>query len=91
MQSVTLYFRHGGVLSTTGPKARFSARGLKVCVDYFLKRGHKEVFAFVPRFRLKKSECLDPEVLEEMERAGNVRFTPSRDVGNQRIASYDDL
>lgn len=81
--------RHGGLLPGGGN--RFSARGIRICVDYFKKRGHKEILVFVPRFRLKKSECRDPELLEEMEKEGHVRFTPSREAGGQRIASYDDL
>jgi len=67
----------------------FSSRGIKICVDYFLQRGHKEIVVFVPSFRQKRSECLDPEVLEEMKEY--VRFTPSREAGTDRIASYDDL
>ncbi|CAL8086999.1 unnamed protein product [Orchesella dallaii] len=70
---------------------KFSAKGIKICVDYFLKRGHKEIIVFVPRHKLKKNESLDPELLEEMEKNGYVRFTPSREAGGQRISSYDDF
>ncbi|ODM96293.1 putative ribonuclease ZC3H12C [Orchesella cincta] len=78
---------HGKMLRTN----KFSAKGIQICVDYFLKRGHNEIFAFAPRHFLKKSESLDPELLEKIEKDGYVRFTPSREVGVQRISSYDDL
>lgn len=82
-------YRHGGVLQGGGRP--FSARGIEICVEYFKKRGHNEIVVFVPRFRLKRSESRDPELLEKLERLGHVKFTPSREAGEMQITSYDDL
>lgn len=63
-------------------------------VEYFLKRGHIDVKAFVPRFRRgqsdKKCPTYNPEILDDLEKKNNLIYTPSRYVGNQLIYSYDD-
>lgn len=58
-------------------------------MDFFKRRGH-DVIAVVPQFRRRQTESLDPEVLDALENQGLIRFTPSREVGGHRIASYDD-
>lgn len=72
----------------------FSCQGIKIVVDYFLKRGHTNVKAFVPRFRRgqsdKKCPTYNGEVLDELEKNNNLIYTPSRYVGNQLILPYDD-
>ncbi|XP_059056352.1 MATH and LRR domain-containing protein PFE0570w-like [Achroia grisella] len=67
----------------------FSVKALKICIDYFLKRGHV-VRAFVPRFRCKFGMSSDPRLLDDLERDGLVVYTPSREIQGRRIASYDD-
>lgn len=67
----------------------FSVLGLSICIEYFLKRGHK-VIAFVPQFRLKHKESSDPNLLKKLQESGHVIFTPSRDLDRKRICSYDD-
>lgn len=37
--------------SSHGNKEVFSCRGIKLCVDWFRARGHKEITVFVPKWR----------------------------------------
>lgn len=73
-------FAHGVVTGS------FSVKGIELVTEYFVNRGHKEVVAFLPQYRLKEN----PEVLKKMEQKGRVVFTPSRRAGNLKISSYDD-
>lgn len=77
-----IYFSHSN-------NGKFSCEGLKICIDYFLKRGH-EVKAFVPQYRRSRFETTNPELLELLAKQGNVIFTPSRRVKGRRIVPYDD-
>jgi len=74
--------------SQTGDRC-FFCRRIRICVDFFKKRGH-EVKVFVPQWRRKPKESTDSHILEELEKEGLISFTPSREVGGRRIASYDD-
>ncbi|XP_050356735.1 uncharacterized protein LOC126777657 [Nymphalis io] len=67
----------------------FSVKGLKICIDYFLQRGHV-VKAFVPHFRCKYGKSTDGKLLDQMERQGLVVYTPSREIQGKMITSYDD-
>ncbi|KAJ8708648.1 hypothetical protein PYW08_010030 [Mythimna loreyi] len=67
----------------------FSVEGLKICIDYFLKRGHI-VKAFVPRFRCKFGKSSDPTLLDYLERQGMVVYTPSREIQGKACVPYDD-
>lgn len=67
----------------------FSVRGLKICIDFFLNRGHV-VKAFVPRYRCKNGMSTDPKLLDALEKVGNVVYTPSREVDGKFITPYDD-
>lgn len=67
----------------------FSVEGLKICIDYFLKRGHI-VKAFVPRFRCKFGKSTDPTLLDYLERQGMVVYTPSREIKGKNCVPYDD-
>ncbi|GAB6032292.1 hypothetical protein CHUAL_010932 [Chamberlinius hualienensis] len=74
-----------------GHSTAFSSKGIKICVEYFLRRGHKEVKVFVPRFRLHGGrDTLNREILHELEQQQIVVFTPSRKVDGKLIVSYDD-
>jgi len=68
----------------------FSSRGIELVVKYFTARGHKKVVAFVPQFRNKHNMSTDRELLEQLYKAGNLVYTPSREVDGARISSYDD-
>ncbi|XP_063224967.1 uncharacterized protein LOC134532478 [Bacillus rossius redtenbacheri] len=72
-----------------GGNGRFSYRGLQICVDYFVRRGHK-VVAFLPHHRRAQLAAKDRLVLRQLERAGHVVFTPSRWVDNRLVVPYDD-
>jgi hypothetical protein len=60
----------------------FSSVGIKLVVDYFKNKGHKDIKAFVPRFRENHANTKNPEILKALEKEGILIFTPSR--------SYDD-
>jgi len=49
-----------------------------------------EIVVFVPRFRAKYSESKDTYVLDNLEKEGILKYTPSREAGGHRFASYDD-
>jgi ribonuclease ZC3H12 len=81
-EKIIFFFRH----DKTG---RFSCRGLKICAEYFKKRGHK-VTIFLPQFRRRHPLTLNPEILDQLEKEGIVVFTPSRKVNGKMVVSYDD-
>ena len=60
----------------------FSSVGVKLVVEYFKKKGHKEIKAFVPQFRKNHENTKNPEILDELYKEHILVFTPSR--------SYDD-
>ncbi|XP_072946537.1 uncharacterized protein [Epargyreus clarus] len=67
----------------------FSVKGLKICIEYFVHRGHI-VKAFVPQFRCQLGKSTDGKLLDSLERQGLVVYTPSRKVQDKLISSYDD-
>ncbi|XP_072551800.1 NEDD4-binding protein 1 isoform X2 [Salminus brasiliensis] len=69
----------------------FSCRGIAIAVEFFWRKGHREITVFVPQWRQKK----DPNVTEQhflyqLEELRLLSFTPSREVCGQRISSHDD-
>ncbi|XP_032663087.1 probable ribonuclease ZC3H12D isoform X2 [Odontomachus brunneus] len=82
------------VAMSHGNKEVFSCRGIKICVDWFRARGHKEITVFVPKWRKEASRpdnpVADQEILGELERDRLLVFTPSRLVGGKRMVCYDD-
>ena len=78
-------YAHGG-----GAEKIFSVKGIELVIDFFEKRGHKKIIAFVPQFRTKMNHSSDPRRLESLNEKGRVIFTPSRDVDGVHINSYDD-
>ncbi|GIY04593.1 probable ribonuclease ZC3H12C, partial [Caerostris extrusa] len=75
-------------------KRTFSCKGIKIAVDFFLKRGHEKVTVFVPEFRkfskTKDVPTIDQSLLVELENAGHLVFTPSRRVQDKCFSCYDD-
>ncbi|GIY02399.1 probable ribonuclease ZC3H12B [Caerostris extrusa] len=71
-----------------GRRTTFSCKGIKIAVDFFLKRGHK-VTAFAPEFRrFEKSASIpttDQSLLDQLQKDGHLVFTPSRKVQNKFI------
>lgn len=82
------------VAKSHGNKEVFSCRGIKLCVDWFRSRGHKEITVFVPKWRKESSRpdnpITDQEILNELERDRLLVFTPSRLLGGKRTVCYDD-
>ncbi|XP_060521278.1 probable ribonuclease ZC3H12C isoform X2 [Cylas formicarius] len=82
------------VAMSHGNKEVFSCRGIKICVDWFKSRGHKNITVFVPKWRKEGPRCDNPikdqEILAELERERLLVFTPSRLVGGKRMVCYDD-
>ncbi|KAJ8673619.1 hypothetical protein QAD02_004881 [Eretmocerus hayati] len=82
------------VAMSHGNKHSFSCRGIKICVDWFRARGHREITVFVPKWRKESprpdNPVLDQEILGELERERLLVFTPSRLVGGKRMVCYDD-
>ncbi|KAL6259990.1 hypothetical protein P5V15_009898 [Pogonomyrmex californicus] len=72
------------VAMSHGNKEVFSCRGIKICVDWFRARGHKEITVFVPKWRKEASRpdnpVADQEILGELEKDRLLVFTPSRSV-----------
>ncbi|KAJ8975962.1 hypothetical protein NQ317_011930 [Molorchus minor] len=77
-----------------GNKEIFSCRGIKICVDWFKTRGHKNITVFVPKWRKEAPRpdnlIRDQEILAELEKERLLVFTPSRLVGGKRMVCYDD-
>uniref|UniRef100_A0A1B6FNR0 RNase NYN domain-containing protein n=1 Tax=Cuerna arida TaxID=1464854 RepID=A0A1B6FNR0_9HEMI len=68
-------------------QGEFSLKRLQICINYFEKRGHRQIKAFLPHHRINRETYSG---LTLMERQGTVVFTPSRKVNGKRVASYDD-
>ena len=81
-------------MSHGNPVGTFSCRGIQICVDWFWKRGHKDIVVFVPKWRKEASKVDVPitaqNLLEEMEKKRQLVFTPSRQFLGKRIACHDD-
>lgn len=77
-----------------GCNKKFSCRGIKIVIDYFLQRGHTQITAFVPEWRRYRprpeNPIIDQPLLNELMENGHLVFTPSRRINNRLIASYDD-
>ncbi|XP_066254279.1 probable ribonuclease ZC3H12D isoform X1 [Euwallacea similis] len=82
------------VAMSHGNKEIFSCRGIKICVDWFKVRGHKDITVFVPKWRKEAprpdNPVRDQDILAELERDRLLVFTPSRLVGGKRMVCYDD-
>ncbi len=67
----------------------FSLKGIELVIDYFQKRGHRNIVAFLPQYRMGGAKDVK-DTLDDWEKKGLLVFTPSRKRGNQAINSYDD-
>lgn len=77
-----------------GNKECFSCMGIKICVEWFQARGHREITVFVPMWRKEvprpDTPIKDQEILAQLEAERLLVFTPSRNVGGRRLVCYDD-
>ena len=63
---------HGKENSVRPGQAKFSARGIEICVEYIKKRGHETIVAWVPQ--KPKGICDFKEnqaIIEKLENEGN--------------------
>ncbi|CAL1529337.1 unnamed protein product [Lymnaea stagnalis] len=76
-----------------GDNKEFSVYGLEICINYFRRRGHDRITAFVPesrRYSENRAPIRGRRLLEKLSDDGYVKFTPARRVNGKTIASYDD-
>ncbi|CAH0588952.1 unnamed protein product [Chrysodeixis includens] len=82
------------VAMSHGNKEVFSCRGIEICVEWFRARGHREITAFVPKWRKEAPRPNTPiaerDALERLERERVLVYTPSRLLGGKRLVCYDD-
>ncbi|XP_064628953.1 probable ribonuclease ZC3H12C [Lineus longissimus] len=82
------------VAMSHGNKETFSCYGIKLAVDFFRQRGHKEIHVFVPQWRKETprpdSPITNQEVLFQLEGEKVLCYTPSRRIGGKRVVCYDD-
>ena len=82
------------VAMSHGNQQVFSCRGIKLCVEFFKRRGHTDITVFVPLWRKHEARPESPiaerEILDELYRQNFLKFTPSRKSGNRLIVCYDD-
>ena len=71
-------FRHGS-------QSEFNAMRVKIAVDYFLNRGHTNVYAMLPRHWQPQGGS----IFAQMEMSNHLKYTPSRVINNVRETSAD--
>lgn len=69
-----------------GKQKEFSVQGIRLALDYFKKRGHKDIVIVVPRHYQGKGG----RYFDELEHSGMLTYTPSRTLNQERQAVYDD-
>ncbi|XP_041351597.1 uncharacterized protein LOC121370440 isoform X2 [Gigantopelta aegis] len=84
----------GSNVAMSHGKDVFSCRGIKIAVDWFRQRGHRNITVFVPQWRKESSRpdapIQDQEILTQLEQERCLSFTPARRVGGRRVVCYDD-
>uniref|UniRef100_A0A6I8PVK2 NEDD4-binding protein 1 n=1 Tax=Xenopus tropicalis TaxID=8364 RepID=A0A6I8PVK2_XENTR len=79
------------VAMSHGLQRFFSCRGIALAVEYFWKKGHRNITVFVPQWRTKRDPFItEQHFLQQLQELGILSFTPSRTVLGARIASHDD-
>jgi len=72
-----------------GRNQQFRAQALSIVYAWFSSRGH-EVVIFLPRSRWNKTRGKDRDLLDTLEKASILNFTPSRRTQSGCWDSYDD-
>jgi len=72
-----------------GRNQQFRAQALTIVYAWFKPKGH-EVVIFLPRSRWNKTRGKDKDLLDTLEKAGILHFTPSRRTDAGCWDSYDD-
>ncbi|XP_052249080.1 uncharacterized protein LOC127856923 isoform X2 [Dreissena polymorpha] len=72
----------------------FSCRGIRLCVEFFKRRGHRLITVFLPHWRkcrpVGSASVTHRYELDALEKEGLLVYTPSRKIGNKLVACYDD-
>ncbi|NXM69761.1 N4BP1 protein, partial [Serilophus lunatus] len=90
------YLKHiiidgSNVAISHGLRKFFSCRGIAIAVDYFWKRGHRNITVFVPQWRTRRDPFItEQDFLTQLEDVGILSLTPARMYLGARIASHDD-
>ncbi|NXJ73152.1 N4BP1 protein, partial [Trogon melanurus] len=90
------YLKHiiidgSNVAISHGLRKFFSCRGIAIAVDYFWKRGHRNITVFVPQWRTRRDPFItEQDFLTQLEDVGILSLTPARMVLGARIAAHDD-
>nr|XP_032833328.1 NEDD4-binding protein 1 isoform X1 [Petromyzon marinus] len=90
------YVRHvivdgSNVAMAHGLNRYFSCRGMALCVEYFWKRGHRNITVFVPQYRTRRDPSIkEQHLLTKLEELGLLSFTPCRMFEGRQIATHDD-
>ncbi|NXU89609.1 N4BP1 protein, partial [Xiphorhynchus elegans] len=90
------YLKHiiidgSNVAISHGLRKFFSCRGIAIAVDYFWKRGHRNITVFVPQWRTRRDPFItEQDFLTQLQDVGILSLTPARMVLGARIASHDD-
>lgn len=82
------------VAMSHGNQQVFSCLGIELCVNWFKERGHKEIYALLPKWRTETPRMDYPitnqHILQKLANQNFVKFTPSRRVAGRNIVCYDD-
>ncbi|NXU70572.1 N4BP1 protein, partial [Oreotrochilus melanogaster] len=74
-----------------GLRKFFSCRGIAIAVNYFWKRGHRNITVFVPQWRTRRDPSVtEQDFLTQLQDIGILSLTPARMVLGARIAAHDD-
>ncbi|NWI27313.1 N4BP1 protein, partial [Sula dactylatra] len=90
------YLKHiiidgSNVAISHGLRKFFSCRGIAIAVDYFWRRGHRNITVFVPQWRTRRDPYItEQNFLTQLQDVGILSLTPARMVLGARIAAHDD-
>ncbi|XP_053843276.1 NEDD4-binding protein 1 isoform X1 [Vidua macroura] len=90
------YLKHiiidgSNVAISHGLRKFFSCRGIAIAVDYFWRRGHRNITVFVPQWRTRRDPSItEQNFLTQLADVGILSLTPARMVLGARIAAHDD-
>ncbi|NWS72018.1 N4BP1 protein, partial [Crotophaga sulcirostris] len=90
------YLKHiiidgSNVAISHGLRKFFSCRGIALAVDYFWKRGHRNITVFVPQWRTRRDPSItEQDFLTQLQDVGILSLTPARMFLGERIAAHDD-
>ncbi|XP_063951389.1 probable ribonuclease ZC3H12C isoform X2 [Lytechinus pictus] len=70
----------------------FSCKGISICIQFFMQRGHTKVHALLPQDwkEYKKFPIKDAHLIDELKSRDLLRFTPAGLRGGKRATPYDD-